>query len=303
MRYWRAFARRVENHRLVMDVGLLVIVRGLAWFDGGAVAARAAEIVSGGVVAASARRWVHRRVPRSRADEAYARVLLRWSFARERLTVAADEPAAHSATVATPIAVLLAFAAILTVMDFLPSAPPTGALPLVRGAGVIASASGGDSIQASLPGRFRYMAVEGPAGVTREQFLAAEVHFLRRLGWSHLQSDVFVALSGVPKPVAITTPGADVELDSPHGSVYSCDVRGGKPTGRFAAAERFTPLRERHSRQGARQSQTHAHHPARHGSPYMNADPASPLPLSSPSGTVRVGLRGPAIPVVRRGVR
>ena len=178
MRYWRAFARRVENHRLVMDVGLLVIVRGLAWFDGGAVAALVAEIVSGGVVAASARRWVHRRVPRSRADEAYGRVLLRWSFARERLTVAADEPAAHAETVATPIAVLLAFAAILTVMDFLPSAPPTGALPLVRGAGVIASASGGDSIQASLPGRFRYMAVEGPAGVTREQFLAAEVHFL-----------------------------------------------------------------------------------------------------------------------------
>jgi hypothetical protein len=204
-----------------MDVGLLVIVCGLAWFDGGAVAARAAEIITGGVVAARAGRWVRRRVPRARADEAYARVLLGWSFSRDRLTVPADEPAAHSATVATRIAIPSAFAAVLAVLSFLPSAPSTGALPLVRGAGVIASASGGSSIQASLPDRFRYMAVAGPAGLTPEQFLAAEVHFLRRLGWSHEQSDVFVGLSGLPKSVPITTRGADVELDSPDGSVYS----------------------------------------------------------------------------------
>jgi hypothetical protein len=203
-----------------MDVGLLVIVCGLAWFDGGAVAARAAEIITGGVVAAGARRCMCRWVPRSRADEAYARVLLRWWRSRDGLTPAADGPAG-SATIAPRIAILLVFAAVLGVLSFLPSAPPTGALPLVRGAGVIASASGGDSIQASLPGRFRYLAVAGPAGLTPEQFLAAEVHFLRHVGWSHEQSDVFIGLSGLPKSVPITTPGVSVELDSPDGTVYS----------------------------------------------------------------------------------
>jgi hypothetical protein len=221
MRCVRGITQRVENQRGAMDAGLLLIVWGLAWFDGGAVATRAAEIITGGVVAASGRRWVRRRVPRSRADEAYARVFLRWSFSRDRLTVSADERAGGSAAVARRITILFVFAAVLAVLSLLPSAPPTGALPLVGGAGVIASASGGDSIQASLPGRFRYMAVEGPAGVTREQLLAAEVHFLRRQGWSHEESDVFAGLSGVPKSVPITTPGVDVELDSPGGNTYS----------------------------------------------------------------------------------
>lgn len=99
-------------------------------------------------------------------------------------------------------------------------APPVSGLPIAQRAQVVASASGGSQIDSTLPGQWRYIALAGPANMLGAQLMVTEVRRLRTAGWRPEQSMIFKGDSGIVHLVAITAPGALVELDSPTHNEY-----------------------------------------------------------------------------------
>jgi hypothetical protein len=102
-------------------------------------------------------------------------------------------------------------------------APNATELPLLSHAQVVASAAGGSDVDsASDPDKYRYMTVCGPAGISSTVFLAREVQLLMHDGWNHEQSWTIPlrSSSGTPELAPLTSPGATVQLDSPHHQIY-----------------------------------------------------------------------------------
>lgn len=101
------------------------------------------------------------------------------------------------------------------------TAPSARLLPLVPGARVVAAAAGGSDVDSALPERFRYIAIAGPARLSRDHLIETEVQLLQRRGWSDETSSGFVGDAMTEQPVPIGAPGADVLINAPARSFYA----------------------------------------------------------------------------------
>jgi hypothetical protein len=101
-------------------------------------------------------------------------------------------------------------------------APSLSALPLARGAQVIASAAGGSQVN---PGRdhnrYRYVAVGGPLTMRRTQLITSQVQSMISHGWGQERSLGFRGTSTVAEPVPVTAVGAEVLLNAPGRNEYA----------------------------------------------------------------------------------
>ncbi len=80
-------------------------------------------------------------------------------------------------------------------------------------------------IDATIPKRYRYMAVAGAPGTSSTAPIEAEIRLLRDRGWSHRSSSEFFGNASAATPVPITASGASVLIDAPSGAVYAAVSR------------------------------------------------------------------------------
>ena len=103
-----------------------------------------------------------------------------------------------------------------------PPAPEAGALPLAPRTREIASAAGGSQVDATHDhNRYRYVAVGGPARASGPNLIATQVQWLLSHGWNRMRSIGFRGTATTPRPVPVTSAGAEVLLDSPDGKQYA----------------------------------------------------------------------------------
>jgi hypothetical protein len=103
-----------------------------------------------------------------------------------------------------------------------PAAPATTSLPVAPQARVIASAAGASQVDPENDhNHYRYLAVSGISRMPGSRLIAAEVQSMLGRGWNKERSIGFRGTATVPQPVPVTSPGAEVLLDSPDGKEYA----------------------------------------------------------------------------------
>jgi hypothetical protein len=103
-----------------------------------------------------------------------------------------------------------------------PGAPATSILPLAPQAIMIASAAGGSQVDpAHDRNHYRYLAVSGASRVLGPRLIAAEVQSMLGRGWNKERSIGFRGAASVAQAVPVSSPGAEVLLDSPDGKEYA----------------------------------------------------------------------------------
>jgi hypothetical protein len=165
-----ALGRRLGGCRPVVD-GLMVLA---VWVIAAGVRGRfgvaVAELITCLVIAG----WLLRLIQRGRAEQMTAIGSLQRADASDRRDRAAIGRLGLVVLIGGGIVVQATF----------PHAPSTSELPIAEHARVIASVSAGSDIDtASDHGRYRYMAIAGPAGLRGARLLSEERHHLLRVGW------------------------------------------------------------------------------------------------------------------------
>lgn len=103
-----------------------------------------------------------------------------------------------------------------------PGAPATAILPVAPQASVIASAAGASQVDpVNDRNHYRYLAVSATSRMPGSRLIAAEVQSMLGRGWNKERSIGFRGTATVPQTVPITSPGAEVLLDSPDGKEYA----------------------------------------------------------------------------------
>jgi hypothetical protein len=103
-----------------------------------------------------------------------------------------------------------------------PDAPATSILPVAPQANVIASAAGSSQVDpAHDRNHYRYLAVSGTGRMAGPRLIAAEVRSMLGRGWNRERSIGFRGTASVAQTVPVTSPGAEVLLDSPDRKEYA----------------------------------------------------------------------------------
>ena len=93
-------------------------------------------------------------------------------------------------------------------------------IPLADGDRIVAQRVWGNTVDDTMPDQYRYLAIAGPADHTRDALIAEEAATMRRKGWI-LRDSGNTVLDKRVKQVAVTAPGARVDLDNPHRSAWA----------------------------------------------------------------------------------
>src|ERR1700742_62904 len=123
------------------------------------------------------------------------------------------------------IVTLVALAVYRTSRGSVASVPAARVLPLAPGMRVIATGRGPAVIDATIPKRYRYLAVAGAPGMSSTALIEAEIELLRDRGWSHASSSEFFGNAPTATPVPVSASGAQVLIHAPSGTVYAAVSR------------------------------------------------------------------------------
>jgi hypothetical protein len=94
-------------------------------------------------------------------------------------------------------------------------APPVSDLQLPPDMRLLASAVGGNQIDSTLPGNYRYMAVAGPAHDTPAQLMTTEVNWLINHGWKYQRNTVYSMVKNGYVKASLGSPGSVADLSDP----------------------------------------------------------------------------------------